>query len=141
MNSKDIGSIGEAKALLEFQKHHVPVSIPWGDNQRYDMIAEFNGKLNKIQVKVCNQEQYGSVICTCRSSQNHTTNKNYYTYEGEVDYFVFYNQKYDAIALVPIEIIGCNGSISLRVRPAQNNQIVNTKSFYDFSFEKYIHIQ
>mgnify|MGYP000968812955 FL=1 len=48
MNSKEIGSIGEAKALLEFQKHHVSVSIPWGDNQRYDMIAEFNGKLNKI---------------------------------------------------------------------------------------------
>ena len=71
MNSKDIGSIGEAKALLKFQKYHVPVSILWGDNQRYDMIAEFNGKLNKIQVKVCNQEQYGSVICTSDSYSLH----------------------------------------------------------------------
>lgn len=45
INSKRIGNIGEAKAL------GIPVYIPFGDNESADLIAEFNGKLNKIQCK------------------------------------------------------------------------------------------
>ena len=48
MNTKDKGNIGEAVILAEFMKKGISVSIPFGDNARYDLIAEFNGKLNKI---------------------------------------------------------------------------------------------
>jgi hypothetical protein len=48
MNNKTKGELSEARALYEFQKAGIPVALPWGDNQRYDMIAEFNGKLNRI---------------------------------------------------------------------------------------------
>jgi len=51
MNSKNKGNIGESQALAEFTKRGIQVSIPFGDNARYDLIADFNGKLNKIQVK------------------------------------------------------------------------------------------
>ena len=56
MNSKDKGNIGEAIILGEFVKRNIQVSIPFGDNARYDLVADFNGKLNKIQVKYCNQK-------------------------------------------------------------------------------------
>ena len=55
MNSKAKGNIGEGVVLSEFVKRGIQVSIPFGDNARYDLIAEFNGKLNKIQVKYCNE--------------------------------------------------------------------------------------
>lgn len=48
MNTKTKGNIGEAVVLSEFVKRGTQVSIPFGDNARYDLIAEFNGKLNKI---------------------------------------------------------------------------------------------
>lgn len=48
MNSKTKGNIGEAIALAEFAKRNIQVAIPFGDNARYDLIADFNGKLNKI---------------------------------------------------------------------------------------------
>ena len=115
MNNKTKGEFSEARALYEFQKYNIPVAIPWGDNQRYDMIAEFNGKLNKIQVKTSNEEENGSIKCYCRSSKNHTTNKKCDTYQGEIDYFVFYNQTYDKIAIVPMEEIGDKKVISLRI--------------------------
>ena len=54
-HTKDKGSIGEAIILTEFLKRGVPVSLPFGDNERYDMIAEFNGKLNRIHQNVLNQ--------------------------------------------------------------------------------------
>lgn len=134
MNSKTKGNISEARALYEFQKYNIPVCIPWGDNERYDMIAEFNGKFNRIQIKTSNEEHNGAICCYARSSTNHTTNKNLLTYVGEVDYFVFVNQTYDLIAIVPIEDIGDKKQIRLRIREPLNNQ--PCKYFKDYSFEK-----
>ena len=51
MTTKQLGNIGEAKALAKFVELQIPVYIPFGDNEKADLIAEFNGKLNKIQVK------------------------------------------------------------------------------------------
>ena len=106
MNSKVKGQLSEARALYEFQKYHIPVCLPWGDNERYDMIAEFDGKFNRIQVKTSNEEENGAICCWARSSTNHTTNKRLSSYEGEVDYFVFVNQTYDLVAIVPIKEVG-----------------------------------
>jgi hypothetical protein len=138
MNSKMKGDISEARALFEFLKLGVPVSLPYGDNQRYDMIAEFNGKLNRIQVKTANQEENGSIICRCASSTNHTTNKREDVYTNQIDYFVFYNQKRDLIALVPIEETRGAKTIHLRIEPTKNNQKEGIRFFKDFSFKKFI---
>lgn len=138
MHSKQKGNISEAKALFEFQKRNIPVALPWGDNERYDMIAEFNDKLNRIQVKTANEEVDGSIVCYCRSSKNHTTNKMLDTYENDVDYFIFYNQIKDIIALVPIEEIGSNKAIRLRIKPTLSGQVKGIRFFDDYSFDKII---
>lgn len=141
MNSKTKGNISEAKTLFEFQKRNIPVCLPWGDNERYDMIAEFNGKLNRIQVKTANEEVNGSIKCYCRSSKNHTTNKSLDTYEKDVDYFVFYNQTRDIIALVPIEEIGSCKVISLRIEPTKSGQLKGIRFFEDYSFDKILCVE
>lgn len=135
-NSKAKGQLSEARALYEFQKRDIPVCIPWGDNERYDLIAEFNGKFNRIQVKTANEIQNGSVCCYCRSSTNHTTNKGLNTYVNDIDYFVFVNQTYDLLAIVPIEEVGEQKQIRLRLQPPANGQVVNIRYFSDFSFDK-----
>ena len=134
MNSKDKGNIGEAIALAEFIKRNIQVSIPFGDNARYDLVADFNGKLNKIQVKYCNQEPVtGSVACPCVSSTNHTTNKHYTTYENDIDYFVFYIGKWQEIIIVPIEVIGNKKTICFRKdKPNNGQQKYNLISDYSF---------
>lgn len=43
MNSKNKGNIGEAIILAEFIKYGIQVSLPFGDNARYDMIADIKG--------------------------------------------------------------------------------------------------
>jgi len=135
INSKMKGQLSEARALYEFQKRNIPVCIPWGDNERYDMIAEFNGKFNRIQVKTSNEIVNGAINCYCRSSTNHTTNKNLTTYVGEVDYFVFVNQEQDLIAIVPIEEVGDKKQIRLRIEPPANGQTTNIRYFKDYSFD------
>lgn len=136
MISKDKGNIGEAVVLAEFIKYGVQVSIPFGDNARYDLIAEFNGKLNKIQVKYCNQITVNnSISCPCASSTNHTTNKKYTTYENDVDYFCFYIPAWDKVLLVPIEIIGTKKQIVFRQDKPKNNQS-NVNFVDNYTFDK-----
>lgn len=138
MNSKDKGNIGEAIALAEFTKRNIQVAIPFGDNARYDLIAEFNGKLNKIQIKYCNQKitSTNSICCPCASSKNHTTNKNRDTYENDVDYFVFYLAEWNKTLIVPIEIIGNKKQITFRQTKPANNQS-NYNLVENYTFEKF----
>ena len=136
MNSKDKGNIGESLALAEFTKRNIQVSIPFGDNARYDLIAEFNGKLNKIQVKYCNQKIVnGSIPCPCASSKNHTTNKTRDIYKDEIDYFVFYLAEWQEIIIVPIEVIGDKKSIYFRKEKPANNQ-ANVNLIENYTFDK-----
>lgn len=127
MNSKDKGNIGEAVVLAEFVKNNIQVAIPFGDNARYDLIADFHGKLNRIQIKYCNQKitENGSIVCPCASSTNHTTNKHYTTYENEVDYLCFYLAEWNEILIMSIEEIGSKKSINFRIEPPKNNQSIN----------------
>lgn len=135
MISKEKGNIGEVIALAEFVKRGVQVSIPYGDNARYDLIAEFNGKLNRIQVKYCNQlSSNNSVICPCASSTNHTTNKHYSTYENDIDYFVFYLAPWNEVVLVPIDFVGSKKAISFRKDKPSNGQ-ANYNDIKDYNFD------
>lgn len=138
MNSKDKGNIGEAIALSEFIKRGVQVSIPFGDNARYDLIADFNNKLNRIQVKYCNQaiSENNSIYCPCASSTNHTTNKHYTTYKNDIDYFVFYLVAWNKTLIVPIEIIEDKKTIAFRLEKPKNNQ-PNYNLVDDYTFETF----
>lgn len=137
MNSKDKGNIGEGIILAEFIKRNIPVAIPFGDNMRYDLIAEFNGKLNKIQIKYCNRlSENNSICCPCASSTNHTTNKHYTTYENDVDYMAFYLKEWDKSLLVPMNIIGTKKTITFRQDKSKNNQITGINLVEDYLFDK-----
>jgi hypothetical protein len=141
MNSKTKGNIGEGVVLSEFVKRGIQVSIPFGDNARYDLIAEFNGKLNKIQVKYCNEiNEAGSIICNCISSTNHTTNKHYTTYENDIDYFAFYLVPLDHTILVPIENIGTKKRLAVRIEKSKNNRADKAAYIDDYSIDKILHI-
>lgn len=100
------------------------------------MVAEFDGKFNRIQVKTSNEEENGAICCWARSSTNHTTNKKLSSYEGEVDYFVFVNQTHDLVALVPIEDLQGQKSMRLRLTPPANGQTKGIRYFTDYSFDK-----
>lgn len=141
MNSKDKGNIGEAIVLAEFTKRQIQVAIPFGDNARYDLIAEFNGKLNKIQVKYCGQiTENNSFTCPCASSTNHTTNKHLTTYDNDVDYMAFYITSIDKLLLVPIEQLAGKKTITFRLEAPKNGQKIGINLVDDYLLDKIINI-
>lgn len=105
MTTKQIGNIGEAKVLSEFVRLGVPVYLPFGDNEKADLIADFNGKLNRIQVKTSQKIIDGDKVrFSLVSSTVHRQNgvKHIYT-EDEIDYFAFYNLERDRVYLISIK--------------------------------------
>lgn len=137
MNSKDKGNIGESIVLAELTKRQIQVLIPFGDNARYDLVAEFNGKLNKIQVKYCGQmSSTDSVSCPCVSSTNHTTNKHLTDYKNDVDYMCFYLACWDELVMVPIEEIGDKKTISFRLTPPKTANQYKPNLVEDYRLDK-----
>lgn len=123
MNTKKIGNIGEAKILCKFVEMGIPIYIPFGDNERADLIAEFNGKLNKIQVKTSIKAENGKMIFDLTSSTMHRKEgvKHIYT-DNEIDYFACYNVERDKLFLIPIDQAP-NTAITIRYEKPKNNQI------------------
>ena len=103
MNSKRIGNIGEAKVLAKFVEMGIPIYIPFGDDEKADLIAEFDGKLNKIQVKTSIKKKNGCSIFDLTSSTAHRTNGERRKYlNSEIDYFALYSLDRDKIYLMKV---------------------------------------
>ena len=143
MNSKDKGNIAETIALAELTKLGVQVSVPFGDNARYDLVGDFNGGLQKLQVKYCGQTtDKNSVVCYCSSSLNHTTNKQRTTYCNDIDFFIFYIAQWDKCLLVPVQEVGTQKTFNVRRNIPKNNQQEGIHLLDDYVFEnsKYLRV-
>lgn len=134
MDTKSIGNIGEAKVLCKFVELGVPVYLPFGDNERSDLIADFNGKLNRIQVKTSIKAEDGKMIFDLTSSTEHRSNgiKHKYT-DKEIDYFACYNIARDKIFLVPVDKERV--SITIRYEKTKNGQTEGVNFEEDFLIE------
>ena len=122
MNPKTIGNIGEAKVLSKFAEYGISVYIPFGDNEKSDLIAEFDGKLNKIQVKTSIKAENGKITFDLTSAQSNskTWSRHIYT-KDEIDYFACYNIARDKVFLISINDAP-NTTISIRFEKTKNNQ-------------------
>lgn len=89
MQTKKIGNIGESRALFEFVKREIPVYLSFGDNETADLLAEFNGKINKIQIKTITTINKNNALEFPTSRRPVGNNARIAYNEEEVDYFVF----------------------------------------------------
>lgn len=134
MTSKQIGNIGESRAIYEFVKRNIPVYIPFGDNESADLIADFKGKLNKIQVKTSLSPKIEGAyeFTTARRPTGKGERIKYSS--NEVDYFVFYAKEIDNIFLVPYSEIENKASFTIRYKNGNNKSHLAK----NYSFDKVI---
>lgn len=141
MNTKSIGNIGEAKTIARFVELGIPVYLPFGDNERADLIAEFNGKLNKIQVKTSIKAENGIVKFDLTSSTTHRKNgiKHIYT-KNEIDYFACYNLSRDKVYLIQVDN-SPNTGLSIRYELTLNRQTKNIRLEKDYLIENVLCVE
>lgn len=135
MTTKQLGNIGEAKALSKFVELQVPVYQAFGDNEKSDLIADFNGKLQRIQVKTSEKCEDGKITFSLVSSTMHRKNgvRHKYTKE-EVDYFALYNLATNILLLIPIELVLGRITVSFRIDGSKTHNQYNNLNWRDFEF-------
>lgn len=132
LDSKHYGALTELQVMTYLFGLGYQVSIPYGDNARYDFILDINNKLYKIQVKSARLENEGVYKIDCsrmRVNRNRNIRK-HYTNE-EVDFFAtMINGK---CYLIPQSEV--SDSKRLRFLPPKNGQIKGITFAKDYEAE------
>ena len=126
-----LGDVTELKCILSFEERGYYTSIPFGGSCRYDVVADINGKLIRIQCKTSHyydEEKTSIVFNTTRTTTNTQKTTRYQYSKDEIDYFYTHFNGYDF--LVPVEET-CTSKI-LRLLPPKNNQIEQINVAHDY---------
>lgn len=129
MNNKDIGDKGESIILAEAITKGYIVSIPFGDNSKYDLVIDRGLGLEKIQVKYHTGDGE-EIRAICKYNRGYDPGK--YT-KNDIDAIIVYDSFTKKSYYIPAEYLGeGRNTITLRLKPTKNNQekgIVWAKDF------------
>lgn len=136
-NHKAVGEQSEAIIIAKLVELGYNVLLPFGDNQRYDLVIEdADGNFWRIQCKTGWVESNGAYIeFASASSYYHTragkTGHGRKDYRGQIEYFAVYCPDLGKVYLVPIDHVGTASGI-LRLLPTKNNQSKNVRWARDY---------
>jgi len=137
LSPKQKGNLTELQCITAFYEHGYAVSIPYGENSRYDFIADINGKLIRVQVKSSSIKNgdLTAIEFSCRSTRVNSSGPISKRYnEEEIDYFAtFWNGQ---CYLVPVK--ECSVTKTLRFAPPKNGQIKGITFAKEYELSKQI---
>lgn len=125
LDTKVKGNVTEMSNMLDFMKLGYQVSIPFGEDSRYDFIADVNGRLLRIQSKTCSEIIQDEKVVTIhfktvrQSGGNAKVNTRTKYTEDEIDFFATSYQ--GKTYLVPVN--QCSNEKTLRILSPKNGQV------------------
>ena len=130
------GNLGLGKAIEYFTSHNMMVAIPLNDTQKYDLIAEIDGKLSRISVKTSryshtNGLSYEVRLCNTGGSSGVGKRRNFNNASCD---FVFVLTGNDKIYLIPSLDISVINSITVGTKYTEYE--VKTKTLSEFCKEQ-----
>ena len=133
MNTKKIGDIGESAIISEFVYYGISVYLPFGDNEAFDLLAYFDGKFQKIQVKTSSKIKDGKIDFKL-GVRRYNADHSYST--DEVDYFALYCIENRKCYLYQNTEKSNSRSIFLRVSSPLQGQVKYARMAEDYEFKK-----
>ena len=125
MHPKLVGDITTAAVLTRLLEAYGNVSIPFGDNQRYDLLIDTGEGFLRVQCKTGRLRDGIVIFNACSSSYHHPSRgtKEFYNhvYRDQADVFAVYCPQTEDVYLVPVEDVGVSKG-SIRVDPPANHQ-------------------
>ncbi|MQA75446.1 MAG: hypothetical protein GEU88_14075 [Solirubrobacterales bacterium] len=116
----DIGLRTEAAILSELVRRGYSLLLPFGVNQRYDLVFDLGGEFMRAQCKT-GRLRRGSVVFRTASVQSNTRGSRCHGYRGDADVFLVYCPETDVVYVVPVAE-SPKGHMMLRVDRTANGQ-------------------
>jgi hypothetical protein len=102
-NSKAKGDRTEAAAMQRFIDAGFSVSIPFGDNDKYDLVVDDGERLYRVQCKTAWEMEKGTIRFNTHSQTTKDGEYHEQTYDGEVDAFLIRYPAEETLYWVPVE--------------------------------------
>lgn len=138
-NVKRKGFVTDLKLQVWFFERGYSVSVPLGDNDKYDFILDTGEQLLRIQSKTCNLTRQQGYLSFSSSSVHSNRSKNTrikYT-KTDIDYFATMDLSTGKVYLVPVE--ECGNEVHLKL--SKDNLQKNSKFAEDYLVEKVLKIK
>jgi hypothetical protein len=132
---KKKGDLAELKVATDLVARGCELSIPFGEDSSYDLIADYEGRLHRVQVKYAKSD--GRVVKVKCFSHSLTAGKirstKHYT-TAMVDWIAAYDVTTDRCYYVPSWTLGAEGrsQLWLRLVPALNGQSLRVRRAEDY---------
>ncbi len=132
---KQLGDLAELKVACDLIERGCKLSIPFGEDSDYDLIADYDGILHRVQVKFTRSNgRRLSIRCRSHSlTKGKVRQTKYYTAEM-VDWIAVYDATSERCYYCPASELGSGRSeLSLRLAPAMNNQRLGIRDASDYT--------
>jgi hypothetical protein len=116
----DVGQRTEAAILAELVRLGYAVLLPFGVNQRYDLVLDLGEKFVRCQCKT-GRLRNGVVLFSTQSIQCNTRRTVIKDYAGDADVFLVHCPMTNRFYLVPVDEASAS-CMYLRVEPTLNGQ-------------------
>lgn len=132
---KKKGDLAELKVAADLISRGCELSIPFGEDSSYDLIADYEGSLHRVQVKYT-QSDGQVVVVNCRShsiTKGKIRRTKIYT-AAMVDWIVVFDATTDRCYYFPSWILGDEGcgGLTLRLAPTRNGQSLRIRRAEDY---------
>jgi hypothetical protein len=122
-DTKAVGDRSELEVMGALIRNGYRIALPFGENNRWDLIADDGERLFRIQVKT-GRLRNGAIRMPCSSTHSHRRKpgqQSLRSYRGQVDFLAVYCPETKEVYLVPeSELVHTRGH--LRVDPTVNRQ-------------------
>jgi len=126
----DVGLRSEGAILSELVRRGYCVLVPFGVNQRYDLVLDCGGRLLKAQCKTGRLRE-GVIQVSTQSVQSNTRGTRIRSYAGEVDLFIVYCTENERVYMLPADEVPAH-EMYLRVDPPRNKQCKRVRWAKDY---------
>ena len=126
------GNLGLGKAIEYFTSQNIPVAIPLNDTQKYDIVADFDGKLQKISIKTSRYQPRENVfeVMLKNTGGSSGNNKIRLFDNNNCDYIFIYTANED-LYLIPSKEIAATNSICVGNKYIEYKVFIKTLSDFD----------
>lgn len=131
-NSKHTGDLTESKALAKLLRHEHTVSIPFGDNSKYDLVVDDGRKLHRIQCKTAWQNKTDTIRFNTHSQTTHRGEYHEASYEGAIDAFLVRAPDRNQFYWIDIDEAGSQ-KMELRFDAEIDHPSINWAADYEFT--------
>jgi len=132
IHTKTKGNIAETFVLANLIKEGFTVSIPYGENSRYDLIIETKNGLKKIQIKyISKRKDRGYYVLPLKSVRANKNRNRIIPYTSDqVDFMIGYCIDNNSCYIVPMYKLNIKNEIHIWIgkKPTGKNQFKPTNT-------------